>query len=92
MAEYDLVIRGGTIADGTGGDLIAGDVVPQTGGFRVTWNTIPDRLYTVLFSTNLQAGFMPLPGAVDLPPTVTAFTDPATNSPGRFYKVQVRLP
>ncbi len=72
--------------------LIAGDVVPQTGGFRVTWNTIPDRLYTVLFSTNLQAGFMPLPGAVDLPPTVTAFTDPATNSPGRFYKVQVRLP
>ena len=25
-AEYDLVIRGGTIADGTGGDLIAGDV------------------------------------------------------------------
>ncbi|MFN4038880.1 MAG: N-acyl-D-amino-acid deacylase family protein [Erythrobacter sp.] len=26
MADYDLVIRGGTIADGTGGDLIAGDV------------------------------------------------------------------
>lgn len=25
-AEYDLVIRGGTIADGTGGDLTEGDV------------------------------------------------------------------
>ncbi|MFM7348697.1 MAG: amidohydrolase family protein, partial [Erythrobacter sp.] len=25
-AEYDLVIRGGTIADGTGGDLLEGDV------------------------------------------------------------------
>ena len=24
--DYDLVIRGGTIADGTGGDLIEGDV------------------------------------------------------------------
>ncbi len=26
MSDYDLVIRGGTIADGTGGDLIDGDV------------------------------------------------------------------
>ncbi|MBU7581205.1 MAG: amidohydrolase family protein, partial [Porphyrobacter sp.] len=25
-AEYDLVIRAGTIADGTGGDLIEGDL------------------------------------------------------------------
>ena len=26
MADYDLVIRGGTIADGSGGDLIDGDL------------------------------------------------------------------
>jgi N-acyl-D-amino-acid deacylase len=26
MAEFDLVVRGATIADGTGGDLIAGDI------------------------------------------------------------------
>ena len=25
-ADYDLVIRGGTIADGSGGDLIEGDI------------------------------------------------------------------
>jgi N-acyl-D-aspartate/D-glutamate deacylase len=31
MADYDLVIRGGTIADGTGGDLTEGDVA-MTGG------------------------------------------------------------
>ena len=31
MADYDLVIRGGTIADGTGGDLIHGDVAISAG-------------------------------------------------------------
>ncbi len=30
-AEYDLVIRGGTIADGTGGDLMEGDVAIRAG-------------------------------------------------------------
>lgn len=31
MAEYDLVIRGGTIADGTGADLFVGDVAVRDG-------------------------------------------------------------
>ncbi len=31
MTNYDLIIRGGTIADGTGGDLIAGDVAVKDG-------------------------------------------------------------
>lgn len=31
VAEYDLVIRGGTIADGTGGDLAEGDVAIRAG-------------------------------------------------------------
>lgn len=31
VADYDLVIRGGTIADGTGGDLIKGDVAITAG-------------------------------------------------------------
>jgi N-acyl-D-amino-acid deacylase len=31
MSEFDLVIRGGTIADGTGGDLIEGDLAVTNG-------------------------------------------------------------
>ena len=31
MAEYDLIIRGGTIADGTGADLCVGDVAVKDG-------------------------------------------------------------
>ena len=31
MSEFDLVIRGGTIADGTGGALIEGDIAIQDG-------------------------------------------------------------
>jgi len=31
MSDYDLVIRGGTIADGTGGDLIAADIGVKDG-------------------------------------------------------------
>ena len=31
MNQYDLVIRGGTIADGTGGELIAADVAIKGG-------------------------------------------------------------
>ena len=31
MSEFDLVIRGGTIADGTGGDLIEGDIAVRAG-------------------------------------------------------------
>lgn len=31
MSDYDLVIRGGTIADGSGGDLIDGDIAIRNG-------------------------------------------------------------
>lgn len=31
MSEYDLVIRGGTIADGSGGDLLDGDIAMRSG-------------------------------------------------------------
>jgi len=62
-------------------------------GYVLNWNTVPDRLYTVLFSTNLQTGFAPLPGAIDLPATIQSFTnilnDAAT---GQFYRIDVRKP
>lgn len=73
--------------------LIAGGAAPTGNGFTLTWVTIPDRLYTVLVSTNLAAGFVPLTGASNLPPSTTTFTDPGAGaSRQRFYRVSVSLP
>ena len=33
MAEFDMVVRGGTIADGTGGDLFEADIAIRGGKF-----------------------------------------------------------
>ena len=38
MSEHDLVIRGGTIADGSGGDLIDGDIAIRDGKIAAIGN------------------------------------------------------
>jgi hypothetical protein len=62
-------------------------------GYILNWNTVPDRLYTILSSTNLQTGFAPLPGATDLPATIQSFTNTLDGAaPGQFYRIDVRKP
>lgn len=59
----------------------------------LTWNTIPGRVYTLWTSTNAATGFAPLSGAVNLPATGQAFTNPvAPNSALKFFRLQVELP
>jgi hypothetical protein len=61
--------------------------------FVLTWNPVTDRLYTVWFSTNLATGFAPVPGAINLPATVSSFTNsysPVT--PRQFYRLEVEKP
>lgn len=64
-------------------------------GNRVTlqWNGAPGRTYSVLASTNPLNGFTPLANAVNLPATVTGFTNVinAASVP-MFYRLEVRKP
>ncbi len=59
----------------------------------LTWNSVTGRVYTIWTTTNVASGFNVLPGAVALPATVQAFTNPfAPNSSGQFYRLQVQKP
>lgn len=61
--------------------------------FVLTWDTVPDRLYTLWFSTNIANGFAPLPGAVNLPATVSSFTNSfAPLTPQQLYRLEVQKP
>jgi hypothetical protein len=61
--------------------------------FVLTWNTVPDRLYTLWFSTNLATGFAPVPGAVNLPATMTSFTNSFSPlAPRQLHRLEVQKP
>lgn len=59
------------------------------GPVTLRWTTVPGRLYTVHRTSDLGAGFTPLPGAVDLPASQTSYTDPNPPNPA-FYIISVR--
>jgi hypothetical protein len=72
---------------------VSGKPSSNGAGYVLNWNTVTDRLYTILSSTNLQTGFAPLPGATDLPATVQSFTNILDGvTPGQFYRIDVRKP
>lgn len=59
----------------------------------LTWNTVTGRVYSIVTSPTATTTFAPLPGAVNLPATVQAFTNVITpTSAGNFYRLQVQLP
>lgn len=59
-----------------------------TNSFSMEWNAIPDRIYTVHWSTNLVSGFQPMDEEIEYPQnsyTNTLFTNSV------FYTLDVRL-
>ncbi len=64
--------------------------VNGTNCFVVEWISIPDRLYSVQWSTNLVAGFQLLETTIEHPINSYADTIHAAESKG-YYKVDVRL-
>ena len=60
-------------------------------GLVLQWNAVSGRVYTVYHSTNLLNGFAPLPGAIDLPWTQSAFTAGVDAADGSF-DLGVRIP
>jgi hypothetical protein len=59
----------------------------------LTWDPVPDRVYTLWSATNLLDSFTPLSGAINLPATTQAITNPVNPQiPLRFYRLGVELP
>jgi hypothetical protein len=57
----------------------------------LNWNTVSNRVYTVLTRTNPLDGFTPLPEATQLPWTINTVTN-VSAEPTRFYRLEVFKP
>lgn len=59
-------------------------------GFVVQWQSASNRVYRLMASTNLAAGFSPVFTNVSATPPVNVVTDPAPPSAIRFYRIDVQ--
>jgi hypothetical protein len=73
--------------------LLTGHLTPDHTGYVLKWNPVQDRTYTLWSSSNLFEGFLPLPGASNLPWAVHGYTNatPKDDVP-QFYRLEVRKP
>ena len=70
---------------------ITTEPAPEGAGDSLSWDALPDRLYTLWWSTNPITGFIEVPGAVNLPGTLSSFTNAAgASTPQRFYRLEVK--
>jgi hypothetical protein len=60
------------------------------GSAVLNWDTVTGRVYTIHYSTNLAAGFAPLPSASGLPSNVHTYTNGAAGPATGFYRLEVR--
>jgi hypothetical protein len=57
------------------------------------WNTVTGRVYTIWKGTNAFSGYNAVAGAIDLPASVTRFTNGTPSSTPRiYYRIQVKKP
>jgi hypothetical protein len=74
-------------------DRLILQLTPVPGGDALSWNTVTGRVYSIWWSTNPIFGFIPLPGATNLPWTVRALTNAlAPGAPTAFYRLSVTRP
>lgn len=74
-------------------DRLILQLTPVLGGDALSWNTVTGRVYSIWWSTNPIFGFIPLPGATNLPWTVRALTNAlAPGAPTAFYRLSVTRP
>ncbi len=62
----------------------------DVGGVRITWGSVPNRLYTLLRSTEVNAGWIPIAEhLLSTPPAAVFLDNSATNAPQYFYRLRV---
>jgi hypothetical protein len=59
----------------------------------LSWQSVSNRTYTVQWSTNGGATFVPLEGAANLPSAMSSITNPPIPlEPFVLYRLEVRMP
>lgn len=57
------------------------------------WDAVTGRVYTIWSSTSPASGFSPVPSAINLPATISEFTNIlGSSSPVMFYRLEVQKP
>lgn len=59
----------------------------EGGKMVLSWSSVPDHLYNLLVSTNLQAGFVVRESNIPATPDVNVYTNIVQDSPALFWKV-----
>jgi hypothetical protein len=73
--------------------LLAGAPAGNGSNFVLNWNTVTGRVYSLWESTKLATGFVPVPGATNLPWTLQRFTNSVNPGlGGSFYRLEVQKP
>jgi len=73
--------------------LLAGACGLSQTNFVLNWNTVTGRVYSLWSATSPAGPYAPVPGATNLPWTVSSFTHPQDTTTGlRFYRVEVQKP
>jgi hypothetical protein len=61
-------------------------------GNVLRWSTTVGRVYNLEWSTNITGPFVPVPGALNLPDTVTNLPTPSSGAASTFYRIEAQLP
>jgi hypothetical protein len=63
---------------------------PSTSGtFVLSWQSVSNKMYTVMAATNLLTGFTDLATNIQATPTVNVHTDSVENAGQRFYRIKL---
>lgn len=66
---------------------------PDADTVVLRWNTVTNRVYTLLQSNDVELDFVPLPAATALPSTVQSYTNAtAAGAPFTYYRIEVQKP
>ena len=69
------------------GLLFCGPPEPTNTSIVLRWNSSPNHLYTVHYSTNLVAGFTVLQSNILATPVINSYTDSVLSDPKMFWKI-----
>jgi hypothetical protein len=93
MALWQSYIAGLNPNDPASQLLLTGELAPDASAYVLTWSPVTGRVYSISSGTNVLGSFTPLTGAVDLPATISSFTNALDGtSLQRFYRLDVRKP
>jgi hypothetical protein len=92
FAHWESYVAGLNPSDPTSQLRVSYAPGPTEGTWQVNWDPVPGRAYTILQSSTVEGGFVPVPGGASLPATESSLSLPLDpGAPSLFLKVGVEL-